>query len=80
MLKSFCVPLTTRDESDYVIISEHEHDKEVDYVPEGPKNALHHLLQVRGKATFVPYPFLKLPQSSIVIAAIIPSERGRANA
>lgn len=57
LLKSFCVPLTTRDESDYVIISEHEHDKEIDYVPEGPKNALHHVLQVRGH---------KLPEYSSV--------------
>ncbi|XP_063684951.1 uncharacterized protein LOC134820230 [Bolinopsis microptera] len=48
LLKSFLVPLSTRDENDYVIVSGTDCEREPEFIPDGPKNALHHILQVRG--------------------------------
>lgn len=48
LLKSFLIPLATRDENDYVIVTETDCEKEEEFIPDGPKNALHHMLQVRG--------------------------------
>ena len=36
------------DENDYVIVSGADCDREPEFIPDGPKNALHHMLQVRG--------------------------------
>ena len=38
----------TSDENDYVIVSGTDCEREPEFIPDGPKNALHHILQVRG--------------------------------
>ena len=37
----------TAEDGGYIVVSEIDNDKEPEYIPEGPKNALHHMLQIR---------------------------------